>query len=787
MKLRDVRFATRITLVLSLLIASVLIAQATVTLRNANAERRAALRTLAELTTEMQASALAGPLWDYDRERAQSGIEGMARDPDVTHVLVTDDAGEPFAEISTAVAATETVVVERGIFFVPAQGERRKVGTIRVGMSTERIEKAFQRDLARSAATVLVVLALLTAGLSLAIRSITRPLVRMTELMRRRSDGDYRDEVPDAYLKRRDEIGDIAASLEQDQRNRRDEQRLLEATQGIASELDLDLLLRDIMTASSDLLGAERASLFLFDPRRQLLWSRVAEGIDETITLEPGEGIAGSVFTSGEAEIIDAPYDDPRFSRQVDARTEFVTRNLVCLPIQDKEGRTIGVTQVLNKKVGSFDERDVQRLRSLTAQAAAAIENAQLFESVLSMRNYNESILRSLSNGVISLDADLEVQKVNAAALRILDMDGSRAEGRSLGRLLPRDSSWFLDTLTEVRDSGAERQVMDRTLEASGGKKAINLTAAPLRDLADRSAGYLLVLEDISQERRIRGAMSRYMPGRVVDQLLELGEDALGGVSQRATIMFSDIRGFTTISEEIGARATVAMLNEYLGGMVDLIDEHDGILDKFIGDAVMAVFGAPFPSDQDATNAVRTAWAMFDAVDALNERRRARGDPAIHIGLGLNTGDVVVGNIGSQRRMDYTVIGDAVNLAARLEGATKQYGARFLISEFTYHELDGDQRRRFRPADLLRVKGRHRPVAIYEGLPADAPLLAHRSEWEAAIGAYRDRQWDLARGLLARLQVPDDRLAELYLERIRAFEREPPPDDWDGVFTMESK
>ena len=205
---------------------------------------------------------------------------------------------------------------------------------------------------------------------------------------------------------------------------------MLETTRAIATELNLDTLLRQIMEASSALLNAERSTLFLYDEKKNLLWSRFAEGIEgQEIELQPGEGIAGFVWQTGNPEIVKDPYNDPRFDKSVDALTGFQTKEILCLPIRNREGKIIGVTQALNKVDGVFTERDMQRLTSLTAQVSAALENAQLFENVLSMRNYNESILRSLTNGVISLDKERRVQKINSAAERILGHSTVEIEG----------------------------------------------------------------------------------------------------------------------------------------------------------------------------------------------------------------------------------------------------------------------------------------------------------------------------------------------------------------------
>ena len=795
----QLRLSTSIILVLSTLVSLIFISQAGYTIRQNDDRRHEEMRLRADLVTATQAAALSVPLWDYDKERASKGLSGMLQDPDVMSVHVFDDADEIFAHVAAEAVGLQqpgngsgVITVKQDIYYKTDGGEERRVGHIEVQISEKRVYAAFKADLVGSSLSGLLILGVMICGLTIAIRAFTRPIMDMSELMRLRADGDFSADVDQRYIGRDDEIGDIARSLEADQQSRRDEIRLLETTSAIATQLDLDTLLEQIMDASSDLLNAERSTLFLYDVKEEQLWSRVAQSVNDIIiTVKPGEGLAGNIFASGKPEIVDDPYNDPRFNRKVDDLTGFRTRNMLCLPISDKEGTIIGLTQVLNKRDGGFNEHDIRRLTSLTAQASAAIENAKLFENVLTMRNYNESILRSLTNGVVSLDSDRHIQKINAAGKRILRLSEAELEGKNLGAVLGDENKWVIETLDHVRETGAPRQTMDHVLKlAETAEVAVNLSVAPLMDLEDNQTGYLFVIEDISEEKRMRGTMSRYVPARVVDQLLESGEDALGGVYQTATVLFSDIRSFTTISEQIGARATVTMLNEYFSNMVDLIDQHDGILDKYIGDAIMAVFGAPFTGEQDAENAVLTAWDMFDALDKLNLDRLARGDAAIKIGLGLNTGKVVVGNIGSTRRMDYTVIGDAVNLAARLEGATKQYGARFLISEFTWACLPVFLQAGFRMVDLIRVKGKLEPVSIYEGMGRSIDAIPYADDWRNALIAYRSQDWSTARQLFENIQKSrndSDSVITLYLERIMAFENDAPSADWDGVWVMETK
>jgi adenylate cyclase len=282
------------------------------------------------------------------------------------------------------------------------------------------------------------------------------------------------------------------------------------------------------------------------------------------------------------------------------------------------------------------------------------------------------------------------------------------------------------------------------------------------------------------------------MSPEVAEQLLASGETVLGGKDQKVSILFSDVRNFTTMSEALGARETVSMLNEYFERMVDVILHHKGVLDKFIGDAVMALFGVPFNGEHDADDAVKAANAMFVALGELNVERRRDGKAPLDIGVGIATGVVVVGNIGSTKRMEYTAIGDSVNLASRLESATKFYGARILLSESTRAELAN--KTLLREIDLLRVQGKKEPVAIYESMdylteetfPNLAPAVERYAE---GIRHYRAREFKDALACFRETLVlnPGDKPSRLYVERAEHFIASPPPPDWDGVWTMTSK
>ncbi|MCW5750577.1 MAG: GAF domain-containing protein [Alphaproteobacteria bacterium] len=580
------------------------------------------------------------------------------------------------------------------------------------------------------------------------------------------------------------------------ERARREEAQLLEISEAISSDLQLDTLLGRIVQATTELLDAERATLFLHDPMRDELWSKVATGGGTAlaeIRMPAGTGIAGSAFRSGEVENIADAYMDPRFNQDVDRRSGFRTRSILCLPVRDRAGDKLGVMQVLNRRDGPFTPHCVRRLKAFSAQIAIAIANARLFTDVLELKNYNESVLKSLTNGVLTLDRNCRVVKVNDSAARLLRLTGDGFEGRPAEEVFGENNPWIMRGLERVMRSGESDFSADTDLILPGGARAsVNLTATSLRDLQGTVIGYMLVFEDITREKRVRSTMSRYMAKEVVDRLLAEGESVTEGTSQLATVLFSDIRRFTSLVEGMTARETVRMLNEYFSDMVEVVFRHGGILDKYIGDAIMATFGAPIATAADADNALAVANEMMRALRRLNARRTAEGQPAIEIGIGLATGPVLAGSIGSMKRMDYTVIGDSVNLAARLEGANKYFGTSVLLAGETL--VNARAPGIVREVDLIRVKGKSRPTTIYEALgyhteetfPNLIPALrcfAH------GLDLYRARQWRDAgaafREALALNQ--SDRVAAIYVDRCSHCLQHPPPTDWDGVWTLNEK
>jgi len=264
----------------------------------------------------------------------------------------------------------------------------------------------------------------------------------------------------------------------------------------------------------------------------------------------------------------------------------------------------------------------------------------------------------------------------------------------------------------------------------------------------------------------------------------------ISGESRELTVLFSDVRGFTTISEGLDPHELTTLMNEMLTPMTHVIHDHRGTIDKYMGDAIMAFWGAPLADTHHARHALDAALDMIKALPMINQRFAERGWPEIHIGVGLNTGVMSVGNMGSEFRMAYTVMGDAVNLGSRLEGLTKQYGVDIIVSEFTRAAVPEYA---YRELDRVRVKGKEEPVIIYQpiGLASEleAGALTELERFHEALEFYRQQNWDAAEHLIVNNKSESERpkVYSLYLERIASFREHPPGDNWDGVYTHTSK
>ncbi len=289
-------------------------------------------------------------------------------------------------------------------------------------------------------------------------------------------------------------------------------------------------------------------------------------------------------------------------------------------------------------------------------------------------------------------------------------------------------------------------------------------------------------VEARKEEAHLRQTFQRYVPAHVIVEAL--GQERKPATVCDVSILFADIRGFTRLSELLEPEEVLVLVNEYFEAMEPALERHHGVIDKFMGDSLMAVFGVPEPGPQDAANAIEAALDMQSRLAILNEKRRLENRPAFQMGIGLHAGPAVAGHIGAHRRQDYSVLGDSVNLAARLEKLAKLYSARVLLTDALLSRSGTS--RPVREADLLLVRGRVEPTRVFE-LVERTDLHDHLTSWQEALALYRAGRFEAAVGAFQafKSKVAGDPLSELYLRRCAEFLLRPPPPDWDGVFRVD--
>ncbi|MEB3162981.1 MAG: adenylate/guanylate cyclase domain-containing protein [Prochlorothrix sp.] len=607
---------------------------------------------------------------------------------------------------------------------------------------------------------------------------------------------------------------------------------LMDAIQSLSkSSLDLADTLKQVMDEAKKLMHADRSTLWLVDDESRELWTKIAivNGEEKEIRIPIGVGFAGRVAQEGEPLIIGFDlYNDPEATtaKETDKKTGYRTCSLLCMPVFNADNKLIGVTQLINKKKqgdfppydpstwpeapecwkASFDRTDMEFMHAFNIQAGVALQNAKLFATVKQQEQMQRDILRSLSNAVISTDKEGRIIAANESARAILGRDADERledlDVRDLVTIKEGDFSKWLDAaLSGQNEKDRQQYYPDQTLQSNPEgteEHSVHLSINSIANAADRTDVYgaLVVMDDISDEKRLKSTMYRYMTQELAEELLRLGDTKLGGDRKEVSVLFSDIRGYTTLTESMEAEEVVGMLNEYFESMVDAVFQYKGTLDKYIGDAIMAVFGSPLPLEDHAWMSVQTAIEMRHRLARFNEKRATTRHQPIRIGIGINSDSVISGNIGSSKRMEFTAIGDGVNLGSRLEGASKQYGCDIVISESTYtpcaHKVWA------RELDYIKVKGKTQPVSVYELIGIQEGTLADpiSDEQKQVIDYYAkgreyylQRKFPLAMGQFGQvLEIfHDDKASALHLERCNHWLQNPPPDDWDGSWQMTSK
>ena len=621
---------------------------------------------------------------------------------------------------------------------------------------------------------------------------------------------------------------------------------LIEATNSLSqSNLDLDATLKTVMDAAKKLMNAQRSTLWLVDHEKHDLWTKLvmADGHMQELRIPIGVGFAGKVAELNlqpnrdpSGETLNIGFDlynhpDSANSKSFDQKTGFRTCSLLCMPVFNSDSELIGVTQLVNKvKQGeypeynaedwpnapdqwkaSFNRGDQEFMKAFNIQAGVAIQNAKLFAQVKQQEQMQRDILRSLTNGVISTDRHGIIIAANEKARELLGFgENAPLEGKQMSELVEiksgditgkKDvskkgdfSQWFDRALHPKEAKDREQYYPDQPLISTAGEEhSVNLSINSITDASDQSVyGALVVMDDISDEKRLKSTMYRYMTPELAEMLLEKGNLGLGGDRKDVTVLFSDIRSYTTLTEKLKPEEVVRMLNEYFESMVEVIFKYKGTLDKYIGDAIMAVFGSPLPLEDHAWKSLQTAIEMRHRLAEFNKRRRAEEKDEIKVGIGINSGSVISGNIGSSKRMEFTAIGDGVNLSSRLEGTSKQYGCDIVISENTYEKCK--DKIIVRELDRIRVKGKNDPVSIYELVALNTETISGITEniielYAKGRSLYNEKKFAFALDKFARvLQLdPYNKAAYLHMQRCQHFFTHPPEKNWDRVWTLQSK
>ncbi|MFN2461980.1 MAG: adenylate/guanylate cyclase domain-containing protein [Candidatus Velthaea sp.] len=520
----------------------------------------------------------------------------------------------------------------------------------------------------------------------------------------------------------------LAASSAQTDRELQKALTIGRVAETVNSSLELDIVLSRVLDIAIEVMNAHRCFVMIADDSGTLQLAAM-HGLEraelDSDDLRPSQTTVQRVFETGEPIFTTDAQRDPRFNAQMSVRA-LKLRSIICVPLSIKDKR-IGVVYLDSRVApGLFTRHDPDLLTAFANQAALAIENARLFDEqrarlreIMWLEELQAKVLGSITNGVITTDENGTITTFNESAGETFGIPPGSMTGRPVGALdalIPHFSG-----LLAAAESSAKPMEVDAVhptrgalrLEVrvapidlgDGGHGAATGLAIAVTDLTERRALETMHRTDVEQRRAIREGFNRYLAPHVVESMMKApGTVELGGERRTATILFADIRDFTKMAARMPAERVVEILNAYFEAAVSVVFKHDGLLDKFYGDGLMAVFGPPRVHEDDAARALRAAGELHEVVRRL--------EPIIHeplrISVGLSTGDVVAGHIGSTRRMDYTVIGDAVNLASRLQSAAPPSAT--YCDETTYLrsglKLPGERLQ-------AKIKGRDDLVTVY--------------------------------------------------------------------------
>jgi PAS domain S-box-containing protein len=490
----------------------------------------------------------------------------------------------------------------------------------------------------------------------------------------------------------------------------------------INSSLDLNEVLRIVMDTIIRLIKAERGFLMLRDENGELS-TKIARNWEQE-SLDPSEfevsrTVINRVATEGVPVLTTNAQEDPRFGQQ-ESIIAYNLRSILCVPLKVKDEIT-GVIYADNRvRAGLFTETERDLLAAFSNQAAVAIENARLFESVqrtlaevTELKNLMDNVFSSIASGVITANIQDEITLINRSAEAIL----GTAQQDLIGQPINETLAPFSDSLAPRIELVHLTDEIVVGLEAAAelpdrGQVNLRFNLSPLKDAEQNSQGVAIVLDDLTEQKRLeaqRRLFEKMVSPKVIEQL-DPDQLSLGGKRSEITTLFADIRGFTTYSESLSPEELMSVLNRYIKMSADAVLEQEGTIDKFMGDAIMAWFNAPIPQPDHTLRAVKAALGIRDGLEALH--RELPPEAHLSFGAGIHFGEAVLGLVGTEQRVDYSAIGDSVNTAKRIQENAAP--GQILISESAYELVK--RKIKVRDVDPIHAKGKSKPLKVYEVL-----------------------------------------------------------------------
>jgi len=486
---------------------------------------------------------------------------------------------------------------------------------------------------------------------------------------------------------------------------------LLDITNELSSFDNVSVLLQEILIKSCAVLNASSGMILMQNENSDLFQIEAEFNLDV-------EALKGVVFNKNRG-FFNEIYQQRKALHVQTVNDPFLIKTkctyALIAPLLDKK-ELAGVIVLFDKEsrfgISPFDESDTNMLSAIATQSGVAYNNIKLIENIKEAKTFNDNVMQSIVTGVFTTNLMGEINHVNRAAESIINLEREEVIGNHYEYVF--ESNEIINELISkceiALETISESQIQ---IKCNGKSTSVNISVSPLLNDQNEPIGSVVAMEDLSNLDKLKSTFKKYVSKQIVDQLLE-NDDMLnlGGQEQEATILFSDIRGFTSMSETMAPNEVVETLNEYFNLMIEIIFKYNGTLDKIIGDALMVIYGAPNSTDKDTENAVLTAIEMQEKLIEFNQQRIIYSKLPVTIGIGINRGKVISGNIGSRQQMNFTVIGDSVNLASRLCSVAK--ADEIIVSDAVWKQIKTNKVFKNRKLHPVKVKGKAKPIEIKE-------------------------------------------------------------------------